>query len=186
PCSGGTTWTRSGRAPPRRRSTGAVSGAAILAKLVEIPAQLGGKRRLGFHPFAGEGMCERQPGGVQELPSEGRLRAAVDGVADDRKADRAQVDADLMGSSRLEPDAQERVLIELLEELEVRHGVAWSLGVERLAGRIAAVPADRRLDAPCSGSRPAAGQGQGRSLQPTPLYEPLEPLVRLLRPGDDQ
>src|SRR4029453_6092715 len=110
PCSGGTTWTRSGRAPPRRRSTGSVSGAAILAKLVEIPAQLGGKRRLGFHPFAAEGMCERQPGGVQELPSQGRLGHAVDGGGDERRADRAQVDADLMGFSRLGPDGAGGVL----------------------------------------------------------------------------
>src|SRR5437879_296 len=81
-------------------------------------------------------------------------RDPVHRVAGDRKADRGEVNADLMGPARLEPDAQERVPLEQLLELEVRHGGARRIRLERVAEPVVAVAADRRVDRPAP---PAGG-----------------------------
>ena len=56
-------------------------------------------------------MSEREPRSVEELPSQPRFGRAVHGVSDDREADRGQVHADLVRSTRLEVHAQERVCL---------------------------------------------------------------------------
>ena len=59
-------------------------------------------------------MREGEPGRVQELAPEAERRDPVRPVADDWQLDRSQMNANLMCSSRLETDAQERVRIEQL------------------------------------------------------------------------
>ena len=84
---------------------------------------------------------------MEELALEPQLaRATVDAVSGDGQVDCLQMDADLVRAPRLEADAQERVLREQLDELEVGHGVARSVRVERVPRRVATVAADRRLD----------------------------------------
>src|SRR5213075_1101494 len=79
----------------------------------------------------------------------------VDRVAGHGKVDRREMDADLMRPAGLEPDAQERVALEELLELEVRHGRARLIRVERVPETVVPVAADRRVDRPASRARPA-------------------------------
>ena len=123
---------------------------------------------------------------MEELAPESRVRSAVDRVADDREADRREMDADLVRPASLQVDREERVLAEQLEQLEVRDGVARAVRVQRLPGRVAAVAADRRLDPAGARSRPAADEGQVGPLELAALDQLLQPLVRLLRAGDDE
>src|SRR5204863_9691103 len=80
---------------------------------------------------------------------------SVDRVAGHGKVDRREMDADLMRPAGLEPDAQERVALEELLELEVRHGRARLIRVERVPETVVPVAADRRVDRPASRARPA-------------------------------
>ena len=84
---------------------------------------------------------------MQELPVERRLGDAVDRVADDRQVDRREVDADLVHAAGLEAHREERVVAATCGRrskcVTASRGVSR---VEREAGRVVAVAADRRLD----------------------------------------
>ena len=67
-------------------------------------------------------MLEGEPRRVEELPLEAELACdPVHRIAGDGEVDRREMDADLVRPAGLEPDAQERVALEELLELEVRH-----------------------------------------------------------------
>ena len=68
--------------------------------------------------------------------------------------------ADLVGAAGLERDAEERVLAVGLEHLEMGDRLAGRVGVERPAGRIVAVAADRRLDPAAARGGAAAHEGE--------------------------
>jgi hypothetical protein len=132
-------------------------------------------------------MREGQARGVEELPLEPEIpRDPVGRVAGDGEVDRREVDPDLVGSARLEPDAEKRVLREELLELEVRHGLARRGGVERVAEPIVPVPADRRLDRPAPRPRPPRDEREVLPRQLPSPHEALQPVVRLLRARDDE
>src|SRR5919198_2775986 len=97
-------------------------------------------------------MAEGETVRVQELTLEAEVtRDAVLLVARDGKADGREVDPDLVSAPGLELHVEQSTLRELLDELEVRHRLARLVGVERPACRVAAIAADRRIDA--TGSR---------------------------------
>ena len=73
-----------------------------------------------------------------------------------------------------------------LDDLELGHGVLRGVGIERAARRVALVSADRCLDAPTAGARPAADEGEVLPLEGAAPHEPLEAVICLLCPGDDQ
>src|SRR5215211_1219432 len=102
----------------------------MLAKRCEVPGQLGRGRGLDLDTVASERMAEAEPGRVQELAAERRVRGSVDGVADDGKVDCSEVDSDLVRPSRLEPHAKECVFAEQLDHLEVRDRVSRSVGLQ--------------------------------------------------------
>jgi hypothetical protein len=93
-----------------------------------------GQRRSKLHPFAREGMLERQRVGVQQLPlqagdgvgevgrpvARGLAYAAVQRVADNGMPHRAGVDAHLVRASRLQPRRQQRAVAERLLHHKVR------------------------------------------------------------------
>ena len=86
--------------------------------IVEHRLQVRRQRRIELDPPAVGGVRERQPGRVQERPLEpldgaqvGRrpaMEPAVGRIADDRMADRAQVDADLVRAPGGDRDLQQR------------------------------------------------------------------------------
>jgi hypothetical protein len=130
---------------------------------------------------------EGQPGGVEELAREAQVAGdAVDGVTRDGQPDGLEVDADLMGAPRLEADVEQCVAGQELGDLEVRHRVARGLGVERHAGRLAPVAADRRLDPPPPRTRKAADEGEVLPLDRPLAEQALQPSMSLLRPCDDE
>src|ERR671915_1898361 len=105
------------------------------------------ERGLDVDPLGRERVLEGEAAGVEELALEREVSAnAVDRVARDREADRREVHADLMRPPRLQAYDEQRVPRHELLDLEVRHGLARHVGVERDAGRLAAIPPDRRLD----------------------------------------
>jgi hypothetical protein len=84
---------------------------------------------------------------VQELTLETELaRAAVHGIARDRKVDCGEVDADLMRATGLESHREQGMPRQQLGNLEVRDRLARGIGVERVSERIATVATDRRFD----------------------------------------
>ena len=123
---------------------------------------------------------------MEELAAQSRVRRAVHRVADDRQADRAEVDADLVRPARLEVDPEQRMLAEQLQQLEVRHRVARAVRVQGLAGRVAAVAPERRLDAAFPRAWAAADERRVGPLEAVGLDELLQALVRLVRPRDDE
>jgi hypothetical protein len=165
--------------PPDREQN-----ASILAKLVQIPRELAGQRRLDLHARAGERVRERKPGRVEKLAAEGGIRHAVDRIADYRQPDSGEVDADLVRPAGLEVDAEERVLADQLEELEVCDCVAGAVGVEGLSGRVAAVAADGGLDAALPRPRTSADEGDIGPLEAVFPDELLQPLVSLVGSGN--
>ncbi len=132
-------------------------------------------------------MHEPQLGRVQELALEAELWAvAVDGIADDGRADRRQVDADLVGAPGLERHAQQRAAGQRLDELEVGDGVAGVVARERHAGRVAAVAADRGLDAAAARARAAAHEREVRAADPAAAQLRLQARVRAAVAGHEQ
>ncbi len=88
---------------------------------------------------------------MQKLAREAEVAFdSVHRVTGHREPDGSEMDTDLMCATRLEQDANERMAIEQLDELERRHRVAWSGGVEGLALWIAAIAADRGFDSTAS------------------------------------
>src|SRR6476646_2505481 len=78
--------------PPGRGSERGHGSRGLLALGVEIPCKLRRERRLDVDTLTVERVREGEPGRMQELPPERRLRHAVDGVPDHRQIDRSEVD----------------------------------------------------------------------------------------------
>src|ERR1044072_8486364 len=62
-----------------------------LAERAQDGGEVGRERRLDVDPLPGERVREREAGGVEELAGQAWVGDAVDGVADDRQADRGEV-----------------------------------------------------------------------------------------------
>ena len=75
---------------------------------------------------------------------------------------------------------------EELDHLEVRDRLARRVGVEREAGRVVAVAADRRLDPARARRRAPADEGEVGALERALADERGEPFVRLLGARDDE
>ena len=73
-----------------------------------------------------------------------------------------------------------------LGDLEVRDGVLRRVRVERAAGRVAPVAADRRLDPARAGARASLDERQVAALELPRPHQLLEAVVRLLRAGGDE
>ena len=112
---------------------------------------------------------------MEELAPELLVGDAVDRVADDRQVDRRQVDADLVRAAGLEADVEQRVPVEQALDLEVRDRLARRVGVERVARRLAAVAADRRLDPAGPRARPTADERLVAPLERPRSDELLQP-----------
>ena len=97
-----------------------------------------------------------------------------------------EMDPDLVRPPGLQRDAKQRVPRQQLLYLEVRHRLARRVRVERLPHRIATVAADRRVDRPAAGLRPADDECEVLARQRARLHQLLEPPVRLGRAGDDE
>src|SRR3954452_1401784 len=121
-------------------------------------------------------MRETQPRGVEELALEAELvRASVDRIARHGEIDRGEMDPDLVRAAGLELHVQQRMPREELDELEVRHRVARLVRIERVAHRLTAVSAARRLDATAARARAADDERQIVTLQLASPDEVLEP-----------
>ena len=132
-------------------------------------------------------MLESEPLRVQELPLEPEVAGdAVRRIARNRKVDRGEMDADLVRAARLEPDAQERVARQQLLELEVGHGRAGRIRVERVTEPVMTVAADGRVDRPSARAWLADDESTVLARQRAALHELLQPFVCLRRPGDDE
>ncbi len=132
-------------------------------------------------------MLEAKAVRVQELPFEAEVTPhAVTLVAGDLEVDRGEVHADLVSPPRLQCDLEERVLGKELHELEAGHGVPRLVGVERAQRTLAAVPADRRIDASGSRLRTAADEREIPALHLAPSNRLLEAGVRVLGARDDE
>src|SRR3954447_16331593 len=73
------------------------------------------------------------------------LRARVDGIADDRMADRFEMDADLVRAARTEDAAEHGRVAQLLDHFEIGDGVA-AAGNDGHALAVARIARDRRVD----------------------------------------
>src|SRR5688572_13789632 len=99
--------------------------------LIEHELQILRQRRLECHLTSVGWMMKNEPTGVQEGPLEREQRtkiasdapaeAAVHGVADDRMADLAQVDANLMRSSCCDGDMDEGHSLHVQRRCNARH-----------------------------------------------------------------
>ncbi len=91
----------------------------------------------------------------------------VQGIARYGKVDRGQVDPDLVCPPRLQRDVEERMLRRRLHDLEVGHGLAGLVGVERTPRRVAARAADRSVDPTRARARMPSHQRQVSALDLT-------------------
>src|SRR5207249_8461605 len=90
-------------------------------------------------------------------------RSKRDWSSDVCSSDLLEMDTDLVRPAGLERDAEERVAAQQLDDLEMRDGLARRVRVERVARRLAAVAADRRLDPPRARARsPEIGRASCR------------------------
>ena len=79
----------------------------------------------------GKRMVEREAPGMEELALQAEVAGgAVHGIPGDRKVDRSQMDADLVRPAGLELDAEERMAVEELGDLEVRNRLPRCRAVE--------------------------------------------------------
>ena len=103
-----------------------------------------------------------------------------------RPAGRSRRDARGSGASGRSPAARAGARArQELDHLEVCDRVLRRVGVQRAAGRVAPVAADRRLDPPAARPRAAADEREVLALEPAPLHERPQALVRLLALRDD-
>ena len=132
-------------------------------------------------------MVEGEPGRVEKLPLEAEVaRDAVQRITGHGKVDCGQMHTDLVRTARFEPHAHERVLRQELLELEMRHGSAWCVGVERMPEPVVPVAPDRRVDRPAARPWPPHDEPEVFASQRAFSDEPLQPLVRLVRTRDDE
>src|SRR4051812_48381841 len=94
------------------------------------------------------------------------------------------MDADLVRAAGLEPHVEQRVAVEQPLDLEVRDRLARRVAVERVARRPAPGAADRRLDPPGPGARPAADERLVATLEGVLAHELLQLRVCLLAARD--
>jgi hypothetical protein len=73
-----------------------------------------------------------------------------------------------------------------LLEVEVGHCLTRRVRVERVTNPVVPVSPDRRLDRPAPRPWPPRDKREVLARQLPPPYEPLQPLVRLVRAGDDE
>ena len=143
-CTGGRERNRAGSpAPPsgkRRRVGGSEprnrSGRDLLGVLRRVPCprerflEVLGERGRDVDSLTRERMVQHDAVGVQELPFEAEVAGhPVHRVAADGQADRLEVNADLVRAAGLEPDLEQRALVEHLLDLEPRHRLARAVGV---------------------------------------------------------
>lgn len=80
----------------------ALSLGRFVAPSSEEAREVGGEGSIEGQPFAGDGVGKFEVGGVEKLAlGKRRLRAAIDGVADDGMIDSGEMDTDLMGAPGL-------------------------------------------------------------------------------------
>jgi hypothetical protein len=148
--------------------------------------QLSGKLGGDIDGLARDGVGKREPARVEKLPLEAQPWHAVCPVSHHGKADRGQVDADLVRAARLEPNPQQRVLRQDVLDVEVRDGVARRAGVDGLPRRIISVAADGRLDSPATRTRPAPDERKVLAFERAPPDEALQAGEGILAAGDDE
>jgi hypothetical protein len=158
----------------------------ILAEPLQVTLELRGQGRPGFDALTGEGVLEGELGGMEELPAERRLGDAVHGVAHDRQLDGGEVNSDLMGPPRLQPNTEEGVAADQLLDLEMGDGVPRRVRVERSTGRIRAVTTDRGFDSAPPRAWTAAHERGVRPLEGPLPHQFLQPFVCFLRAGHDE
>jgi hypothetical protein len=109
--------------------------------------------------------------GVQELAREraGPLRAAVDAVAGDRVADRRQMDAELVRAPRLGVQLQQRVAVDLAQDVVARARLA-AAGDDGHLLALHGMARDRRVDDALRRLEPAFDEREVRLLD-APLLE---------------
>ena len=123
---------------------------------------------------------------MEELAIELELAGpAVDGISGDRQVDRGEVDADLVGPARLEPDVEQRVARQELTHIEVGDRIARRVGVERMPQGVAPVAADRRFDPAAARPWSPDDERDVMTIELMAAHELLQPAVRLLRARDD-
>jgi hypothetical protein len=123
--------------------------------VLQVRRQIAGER----HASSVARVCERQTRGVQKRAVQVQHRAdvarhtavdaAVERIAHDRMADRAQVHADLMRATGVDGDACERQHTpEVLGVNDARHRFARAARPRRHLLAVRRITADRRVDAP--------------------------------------
>jgi hypothetical protein len=124
---------------------------------------------------------------MEELPLEPQVSCdPVNRIAGDGEVYRSEVDADLVRPPGLQPDAEKRVLRQQVLELEVGHGGAGRVSVERVAEAVVPVAADRCLDRSAPRARLSGGQREVFAGQLPAPHEPLQSLVDRLGARDDE
>src|SRR5579864_1450827 len=115
--------------------------------------------RADVHGLARDRVREGEAGGVEELALEAELGGTpVQRVAGHGKVDSGEMNPNLVRPARLQRHAEECVSWKELLHLEVCDRVARCVCVERVAERVVAVAADRRVDRPLAGARPPVGE----------------------------
>src|SRR5207302_9969146 len=113
-----------------------------------------GEQRHNRAANVGKRMQEPEPRSVQKLAVEAEhVRAPIQWITGHREIDGAKMDADLVRAARLEAHVEQRMARQEIDDLEVRHGLAWTVRRERLAKRVTPVASDRRLDPPPARAR---------------------------------
>jgi hypothetical protein len=163
-----------------------VAGNGRLGEPVEVLLQFRRQRRVDIDPLAGDRVRERKPRRVQELTTKCRLGDSVDAVSDDGQVDRREVNADLMHPSRLKPHPQQRVTIPGLSDLEVRDRIPRRICLERNAGGVMSIAADRSLDPSAPRCRPSLDEREVCPLECATANEGREELVGLFGPRNDE
>src|SRR5919106_5615335 len=149
--------------------------------------EVGRKRGRDVDLLPAHRVREAEPVRVQELSLEAEIALRpVLRVAGDGEVDCGEMDADLVRAAGLEAHVEEGVPRERLGHLEMRHRLARLRGVERAPRGVAAVAADRRVDAAGTGPRMPAHEREVAALDLTPPNRPLERGVRLPGARDDE
>jgi len=151
------------------------------------------RRRLARdeHPLAAFGMAKAERAGVQHLAGRvdrgsGEVFRPVNGVPDDRVADRRQMDADLMRPPRLEPEREERRSRHPADDAVVRHGAPPPLAARRrAAAAVARVPDEIEPDRAGIAGDASLDDRDVFPLDVVPAEELLEGAERLARPRED-
>src|SRR6478752_5300192 len=122
---------------------------------------------------------------MEELAIELELAGpAVDRISGHRQVDRGEVDSDLVGPSRVEPDVEQRVTRQKLTDSKVSDRIAGRIGGERMPQSVAPVAADRRFDPAAARPWSPDDERDVMTIELMAAHELLQPAVRLLRARD--